>query len=81
LPFPRARDGLTGESPANKVNWGEVVLTAISDIAEPLYVGPVFCKHLPAVVVNLNLPPTLHPSPFKAEVKAADTGEQATEQH
>jgi len=56
---------LTRESSGNKVNWLEVVLSAISDIFVSPHVRPVFSEHLLAENVIFNLPLTRHSSPLQ----------------
>jgi hypothetical protein len=41
----------------------------------------VFCEHLLAEGIDLNLPAALHASTLQAEIDAADTSEEGTEGH
>jgi hypothetical protein len=75
------RQILTGEPPANKVNWLEISLSNFSDIAEPLHIGPVVGKHGLTFFVDLHLPGASQPRLLKAQVKTTYPGEQASKLH
>jgi hypothetical protein len=51
------------------------------NVVVPWHVRPVLCEDLPAVLVDLHLADALVPSLLKAQVKAADAGEQTDEFH
>ena len=67
---------LTGEPAADEVNSGKLCCSDISHILVSGHVGPVLREHPPAILVNLDLPHRSHPGALKAEVEAADAGEQ-----
>src|SRR5690606_37839528 len=71
-------DVLTRESSCDEVDRFKVVRSNVSDVRIPCHLRPVFGEDAPAIVVNLHLPPHLHPGPFQAEVDATDAGEEAT---
>ena len=41
----------------------------------------MFFENLTAEWINLNLPPADHPGPLKAQIQAANTGEERTKRH
>jgi hypothetical protein len=70
---------LTGESPANKVNWGEGGAADRTDVGEePMAkVGSKLAlQDELAVPVDLDLPPDAVASSGKAEIEASDAGEE-----
>src|SRR5690606_31184280 len=62
----------------NKVNWFEVVLANLPHIPMSSYRRPMPFEDASGEVLDLHLPPNLHPGPFEAEVDSTDPGEQAT---
>jgi hypothetical protein len=63
--------GLTGESPANKINGRHGCEVNFFDIAIARHLGPMFLEHFLAVGVFLHLPNHFHPGTFKAQIKTA----------
>jgi hypothetical protein len=52
-----------------------VVWRESGDVAPTGDAGPMACQHVLCVLVNLDLPPALHASTLKPEVKAANPRE------
>jgi hypothetical protein len=61
-----------GESAADKIDWGEIVSSDVSDIRESLNAGPMLLKDFVAEGVYLDLPSGFEPRPFQTEVYPAD---------
>jgi len=73
-PCPSSGEGniLAGKSAADDIDWFKVMSSTLQDIALPMHVRPMFRQHLVSEIVNFDLPPAIHPSPLKAEVKPAN---------
>nr|WP_229311011.1 hypothetical protein [Larkinella soli] len=68
--------GLTGETPANKVNCAPVGLAVEGlDVAVAFCIGKVFSQHLAAPFIDFNLHHRLPPHPFGGKVKSSNTCE------
>ena len=72
---------LTGKSPTDEINGGEVVGSDFFDIFKPLYIWPMLRQHSPTVRIYFDLPSTLHPRTFKPKIKPANSRKERTESH
>jgi len=77
---------LAGESSANKVGSSHKAkavcpLIRCPNVVVPWHIGPMSCEDLLALGIYLDLADALVPSLLKAQVKAADAGEQTDEFH
>jgi hypothetical protein len=70
-------DVLAGESPADDIDWFEVVLSGCSDIEFPVNAGPPRFKDAVAEGVDFDLPDRFYPGPFKPQLYAAYAAEKA----
>jgi hypothetical protein len=68
-------DGLARESAGENIDAWEVVTSAVSNVSEPLNVGPVLGEDSSAPLIDLYLPCDLHSRPLKPEVYSPDPRE------
>jgi hypothetical protein len=57
------REGLTGDAPADKVNWTELVTAHLFQVADMDRLGPVVLEHLRAKRIDLHMANDLPPHP------------------
>lgn len=72
---------MTGEAAAEEVDRREVLGADLADVLEAPRFGEVPREDRPAVGVLLDLPGDAHPGSLEAEVKAADSREEAADIH
>lgn len=72
---------LAREPAAHDVNRGELDRPYIPDVRVLGHVGPAVGEDAPGGGVDLHLPRAPQPGPFKAEIKPAHAGEEASERH
>jgi hypothetical protein len=72
---------LAGESSADEINLFELIACNLLDIAIATDVRPMLREDAAAPLIDLDLPNDLHTGALKAEVKAADPGEETSDFH
>ena len=83
-PGALARGGeiLTGKPAAEHVYGGQVVRPDVADVVEAGHVGPMLRQDVPTVAVALDLErDATEAGALKAEIQAADAGEEGADQH
>jgi hypothetical protein len=81
FPLARLAERLAGIARRDEINGLKARSVDMPDVAIFGYAGPVFRQHLPAVVIDLDLPLANHPRALEAQVEAADAREQTAEGH
>jgi hypothetical protein len=79
--FTGDADVLAGESPANNVNWPDIVGVQVTHIAEAGHVRPVLAEHGSAIGVDLAERDCSHPGSLESEREAADSAEEVKYSH
>jgi len=78
--LPGNTERLARESGANKVNWCEVVLSALPDVPESGDSGPMLFEDFCCIIINLHLPfDRAKSGPLKPKFQATNTGKEATD--
>jgi len=66
---------LAGESSAEDINWGQIVLSNVPNVGVTSGVGEMTRKNSAAVIIDFDLPDCFDTRPLEAKVKSPYTRE------